>query len=193
MRKATIVCILAAVIGVSLGIGLLKNWQLGTPASRASSQPDAHAPSLGTPSTAPEPAVAATPGPRPAPPPAVAPESNSVASTQAATTVYVVQSQDTLWDLAARHLGDPLRWQELYNLNRGRLQPDGRRLVDPHWIHPGWKLEFPAGATGIVTSTVATHVAPAAPTAPSMAQAASSLPLQQASSNGASATSGGLA
>jgi hypothetical protein len=63
--------------------------------------------------------------------------------------VYEVQRRDTLWDIAERHLGDPFRWQEIFHLNQGRPQPDGRTLVDPDMIHPGWRLELPADATGL--------------------------------------------
>ena len=38
-------------------------------------------------------------------------------------TLYVVQPGDTLWDLAATHLGNPDRWSELFDLNRGRANP----------------------------------------------------------------------
>jgi nucleoid-associated protein YgaU/DNA-binding SARP family transcriptional activator len=68
--------------------------------------------------------------------------------------LYVVQpahdeGRDTLWSIAAKHLGDPLRWHEIVELNRGRVQPDGGRLTDPHWIRPGWRFLMPADATGL--------------------------------------------
>ena len=66
-----------------------------------------------------------------------------------ATPVYVVQSGDTLWALAARYLGNPLRYQQLFALNRGISQVDGYTLVDPNLIYPGMKLLFPADATGL--------------------------------------------
>lgn len=74
----------------------------------------------------------------------------------AAGKVYVVQpahngSRDSLWSIAERHLGDPLRWPEIARLNHGRPQPDGRRLTDPHWIFPGWRLHMPADATALPT------------------------------------------
>jgi DNA-binding SARP family transcriptional activator len=62
---------------------------------------------------------------------------------------YLVQRRDTLWRLAERHLGDPLRWHDIFSLNKGREQPDGRRLEEPHWIYPGWELLMPADATGL--------------------------------------------
>jgi DNA-binding SARP family transcriptional activator len=56
---------------------------------------------------------------------------------------YVVQRGDTLWGIAERQLGDPLGWSEIYQLNEGRPQPDGRVLTDPQWIYPGWILALP--------------------------------------------------
>jgi LysM repeat protein len=55
----------------------------------------------------------------------------------------VVQAGDTLWGIAARHLEDPERWPAIFDLNVGRPQPDGRTLVDPDLIYPGWRLELP--------------------------------------------------
>ena len=59
------------------------------------------------------------------------------------------QPRDTLWRIAETHLGDPLRWRELWELNAGRPLPDGRRLEDPDWIHPGLTLLMPADAFGL--------------------------------------------
>ncbi|MGQ0631598.1 MAG: hypothetical protein ACT4P1_11180 [Sporichthyaceae bacterium] len=58
---------------------------------------------------------------------------------------------DSLWDIAERHLGDGLRWREVYDLNRDRPQPDGHRLELARLIQPGWRLLMPADATGIST------------------------------------------
>ena len=78
--------------------------------------------------------------------PVAAPLSNGAEPTAASptSTSYVVQRGDTLWGIAERQLGDPLRWQEIYQLNEGRPQPDGRALTDPHWIYPGWTLVLPS-------------------------------------------------
>lgn len=65
-------------------------------------------------------------------------------STADATTPYTVDSGDTLWQIAAEELGDPLRYSEIVDLNVGRPQPDGRALRDPDLIRPGWLLELPA-------------------------------------------------
>jgi hypothetical protein len=61
----------------------------------------------------------------------------------------VVQPRDSLWKLAEDHLGDGLRWREVWQLNRGRVQVDGRTFTDPNLIHPGWELSMPSDATGL--------------------------------------------
>ena len=55
-----------------------------------------------------------------------------------------VKRGDSLWRLARIHLGAGARWQEIYDLNRGRVQADGRTLRDPNLILIGWVLELPA-------------------------------------------------
>jgi hypothetical protein len=67
--------------------------------------------------------------------------------------VYEVQRRDTLWRIAECHLGDPLRWREIYELNRGLPQADGRTLTDPDTIRPGWALRLPADATGLPSAS----------------------------------------
>lgn len=53
---------------------------------------------------------------------------------------------DNLWDIAERHLGDGRRWNEIYELNKGREQPDGQELVIGRLIQPGWVLIVPDDA-----------------------------------------------
>ena len=72
-------------------------------------------------------------------------------ATAVTTVECTVQWRDTLWDLAERHLGDPLRWPEIFELNEGRLQPDGGCLTDTGQLAPGWRLLLPADAP--MTST----------------------------------------
>ena len=52
---------------------------------------------------------------------------------------------DNLWKIAAAHLGTGTRWQQIFSLNAGRVQGDGRKLTDPNLILPGWVLELPPG------------------------------------------------
>ena len=84
-------------------------------------------------------------------PPAVA--TASVHALPAATTTnehregrtvpYRVRAGDTLWDIATHHLGDPIRWPEIYALSTHIPQPDGQRLTDPDYLRPGWTLHLP--------------------------------------------------
>ncbi|UMG93295.1 hypothetical protein [Nocardioides sp. TF02-7] len=53
-----------------------------------------------------------------------------------------------LWDIAEQHLGDGRRWKEIYELNKGRPQPDGGELVIGRLIQPGWILVLPDDAVG---------------------------------------------
>ena len=73
----------------------------------------------------------------------------AAASTPTAIKTYSVVRYDTLWGLAEAHLRDPFRWHEIYDLNHGRVQADGRALTDPDLIQVGWTLTFPADATGL--------------------------------------------
>ncbi|HYF73806.1 MAG TPA: hypothetical protein VD864_13340 [Nocardioides sp.] len=56
----------------------------------------------------------------------------------AAAPSVVVRPGDTLWDLAATHLGEPRRWPEIYALNRAAIG------ADPGLIHPATRLRLPA-------------------------------------------------
>ncbi|TCB95422.1 hypothetical protein E0H26_19705 [Micromonospora zingiberis] len=66
---------------------------------------------------------------------------------------YVVGSpqdgqREYLYQIAAQTLGDGNRFREIFELNRGRVQPDGGELTDPLSLQPGWILELPADARG---------------------------------------------
>ncbi|WP_395656100.1 LysM peptidoglycan-binding domain-containing protein [Nocardioides sp.] len=52
--------------------------------------------------------------------------------------LVTVRPGDTLWDLAAEHLGDGARWTELYAANRSAIG------ADPDLIRPAERLRIPA-------------------------------------------------
>jgi DNA-binding SARP family transcriptional activator len=91
---------------------------------------------------------------------------NITARSAASTNSYRVIRYDTLWGIADEHLGNPLRWREIFDLNRGKHQPDGRALRDPQLIIPGWMLTLPSDATGLAEEAVSRTpvVAPSQPT-----------------------------
>jgi len=83
----------------------------------------------------------------------------------------VVAAGDTLSSIAARYLGDPNRYPEIFALNAGRAQPDGSRLTDPDRILPGLHLRLaathPVGGGSRPTPTPAPRrPAPAPPPQP---------------------------
>ncbi|MFF6875386.1 BTAD domain-containing putative transcriptional regulator [Streptomyces sp. NPDC012474] len=55
---------------------------------------------------------------------------------------------DSLWEIAQRHLGDGRRYQEIFELNKDRVQPDGSKLSEASLIRPGWIMEMPGDARG---------------------------------------------
>ena len=61
-----------------------------------------------------------------------------------ATRQVTVKAGDSLRKIAMAHLGDENRWPEIYDLNMGVTQADGRSLTNPDLIHIGWVLEIPA-------------------------------------------------
>lgn len=63
---------------------------------------------------------------------------------------YRVKPHDTLWEIAKKHLGDPMRYQEIVKLNEGRVMTDGTTFTSEGWIRPGWLIRMPADATELV-------------------------------------------
>jgi hypothetical protein len=88
--------------------------------------------------------------------------------TNAVQKYYVVGppadgQREFLFDIAARTLGDGYRYREIFDLNIGRIQPDGKRLLNPAVIEPGWILLLPPDASGpSVHSGVPPFVPPSA-------------------------------
>jgi hypothetical protein len=76
----------------------------------------------------------------------------SAASTPS-VTYYVVSGSyqgqpEFLYEIAQRFLGNGNLESTLFNLNKGRKQPDGQTMTNPAVIEPGWYLEMPSGAKG---------------------------------------------
>ncbi|GAA2085543.1 BTAD domain-containing putative transcriptional regulator [Actinomadura alba] len=70
-----------------------------------------------------------------------------------AQKIYRVQPphgrhHESLWEIADKCLGDGRRYPEIYELNKGREQPDGTRLTIASLIRPGWVLVMPDDAVG---------------------------------------------
>jgi hypothetical protein len=55
---------------------------------------------------------------------------------------------ESLWEIAQNHLGDGRRYRDIFELNAGRVQPDGSRLTIASLIRPGWILRMPRDAHG---------------------------------------------
>jgi DNA-binding SARP family transcriptional activator len=50
---------------------------------------------------------------------------------------------DSLWRIAQRTLGDGARWPEIFELNKGKPQPNGHTFTKPSLIFPGEELTLP--------------------------------------------------
>jgi nucleoid-associated protein YgaU/DNA-binding SARP family transcriptional activator len=59
---------------------------------------------------------------------------------------YAVQPRDTLWTIAEKQLGDPMRYRDIIALNQGRTMNDGRSFTQGEWLEPGRILHLPADA-----------------------------------------------
>ena len=105
----------------------------GAPASTQSAGAAAESPPATAASGAPGGAAAESPS---------NPGAAGAAVESAAHGWVVVKPGDSLWRLAEKHLGDGLRWEDIYELNAGPL-PGGGTLRDPNLIHPGWRLRLP--------------------------------------------------
>lgn len=76
----------------------------------------------------------------PAPPPPPAQPATPPA------TYYTVVRGDTLWAIAKRKYGDPLKWRKIWEANKAMLIARDKRNASDHghWIYPGQKLTIPA-------------------------------------------------
>ena len=87
--------------------------------------------------------VTAAPAAAEAPPVAVAEPAEEL---DAADTPVLVEERTTAWAFAEAHLGDGLRWQDLWTLNRDRPQPDDQAWTDSEDdLQPGWQMLVPVG------------------------------------------------
>ena len=83
--------------------------------------------------------------------------------------VYIVQPpegryHDNLWDIAERNLGDGRAYAQIYDLNAGRVQPDGDSLELARLIQPGWLMVMPEEAVSVGrVEAIPTDPAPPAP------------------------------
>jgi len=77
--------------------------------------------------------------------------------------IHTVAEGDTLWDLAAKHLGSPWKWTEIWERNRF--------VTNPHYIYPGIRIEIfpPAVMTVDLPEAAPPSLPPAASPAPSPA------------------------
>jgi DNA-binding SARP family transcriptional activator/nucleoid-associated protein YgaU len=81
----------------------------------------------------------------------VVPSPSPITPPQESAPTWTVKPRETLWGIAEKALGDGRRFQEIADLNRGRLQPDGATFDSPHVIRPGWVLQLPGGTAATAT------------------------------------------
>jgi hypothetical protein len=68
-------------------------------------------------------------------------------SARPVTHEYVVPASggpSTYWDLAEHYLGRGDQWRQIWQLNEGRQQADGSRMLAPGLLRPGWTVLVPA-------------------------------------------------
>ena len=93
--------------------------------------------------------------------------------------------QEYLFAIAQRFLGDGNRNPEIFELNKGRVQPDGQRLTNPAAILPGWILQLPPDAKGegiefgVLPTAPAVAPTTAAPPAEAAPEAAAPAPAER--------------
>lgn len=94
------------------------------------------------------------------------PVSSPVASATADVSPrsIVVAPGDSLHKLAEQHLGDAMRWREIWDLNAGTTMADGSTFTRPEIIRPGWELALPVPASSM-RHDIAGRPEAAAPTA----------------------------
>lgn len=102
----------------------------------------------------------------------LAPAAASAAPSSGPVKYYVVRSDyagqpEFLFEIAQRFLGSGNRNTEIFELNQGRMQPDGLSMTKPDAILPGWVLQLPddAKGAGVETGLLPTYAAVKTPAA----------------------------
>ncbi|WP_238412894.1 BTAD domain-containing putative transcriptional regulator [Saccharothrix deserti] len=72
---------------------------------------------------------------------------------------------DSLWRMSERTLGDGNRWPEIYELNKGKPQPDGGTFTRPSLVFAGEEMALPDDAT-VPTTPPDQHAPPPLSPAP---------------------------
>lgn len=75
------------------------------------------------------------------------PATDGATDAPAETVSYTIERGDCLWNIAKEHMGDGLKWQEIYELNQNVLGSN------PDLIYPGTTIQLPGGGTEIASST----------------------------------------
>ncbi|NIH83746.1 BTAD domain-containing putative transcriptional regulator [Amycolatopsis granulosa] len=102
----------------------------------------------------------------------VAHEHNSAEGIAAARSVVALAPDpetgvhDSLWRIAQRTLGDGNRWPEIFDLNKGKPQPNGGLFNRPNLIFPGEEFRLPADAATSPKTGPPSTAAPAEQPAP---------------------------
>jgi hypothetical protein len=98
-------------------------------------------------------ALALLAGPRPA----------TAAQAPPPVKYYAVSSSyqgqpEFMFEIAQRFLGNGNRATDIFDLNKGRQEPDGDTVSDPTVIRPGWFLQLPGDAKGdgVITGVIPT-------------------------------------
>jgi hypothetical protein len=72
----------------------------------------------------------------------------------------VVQPRDSLHRLAEVHLGDAMRWREIWDLNRDHTMVDGTTFTRPEIIRPDWVLQLPAAPITVTATPTSSAASP---------------------------------
>ncbi|MDO4280790.1 MAG: LysM peptidoglycan-binding domain-containing protein [Peptococcaceae bacterium] len=63
-------------------------------------------------------------------------------------TSYTIKAGDSMWEIAQRYLGDGIRWQEIYKLNKTALDKKaaemGHASNNGTWVFPGTVIKLPS-------------------------------------------------